>query len=336
MRIRWKRLLAGAAALGAAGLLYARFIERADVRLDRFTLRVDKPGLPPEGITILHLSDFHFRARERVQEIKLARLHRLLVKERYDLLLFTGDLIHDTAGLPAALAFLGTLHPRLGAFSCLGNRDYWESSLSMLLGDPDERIGKPLGMQLILAAQRLGEFLRRLWHNERWSLHFRSNDADALNVALAAHGFQPLVNRAAGVRAGDVDLWVAGVDDLNQGQPDLGKALADVPDGALLILLAHNPDSWLDPSADRADLILAGHTHGGQICLPGIGALYTQDTHLGRRRSAGWFERGKTCMFVSRGLGESFPLRFGAPLQAALIRLIPAVDISEAKERISS
>ena len=125
------------------------------------------------------------------------------------------------------------------------------------------------------------------------------------------------------VQAGEADLWVAGVDDLTQGQPDLGAAIADVPDGALLILLAHNPDSWLDPCADRADLVLAGHTHGGQMCLPWIGAVHTQDTHLTRRRPAGSFERDKTRMFVSRGLGESFPMRFGAPLQAALIRLVP-------------
>lgn len=315
-------LLGGAAVLGA-GLLYARFIERAHVRLDRFTLRLDKSGLPPEGITILHLSDGHFRARERVQAIKLARLDRLLADERYDLLLFTGDLVHNTAGLPVALAYLETLRPRLGAFSCLGNRDYWESSFSMLLGGPEERLGRPLGRRLVLAAQRLGAFLRRLWRNERWSLRLRSNDADALNAALAARGFQPLVNRAAHVRADGIDLWVAGVDDLNQGHPDLGQALAEAPAGALLILLAHNPDAWLDPRAGRADLVLAGHTHGGQLTLPGIGAFYSQGTHLGRRRPSGWFVRGKTRMFVSRGLGESFPLRLGAPPQAALIRLVP-------------
>ena len=105
------------------------------------------------------------------------------------------------------------------------------------------------------------------------------------------------------------------MDDLNQGQPDLAAALDGVPAGAPVILLAHNPDAWLDPAIARADLVLAGHTHGGQFRVPLIGALHTQGTYLSRQRPAGWFERGRSHMFVSRGLGESFPvpLRRAAP-----------------------
>jgi predicted MPP superfamily phosphohydrolase len=78
----------------------------------------------------------------------------------------------------------------------------------------------------------------------------------------------------------------------------------------------------LEPEVERADLILSGHTHGGQIRLPLLGAAHTQGTHLTRRQAAGWFRRGQTRMFVTRGLGESIPLRFGVPPQAALIRLV--------------
>jgi predicted MPP superfamily phosphohydrolase len=323
MRVHWKQALAGAAGLGALAAVYARFIEPGQMYLDRFTVTVEQHGLPPEGITLLHLSDLHCRARDAVQMAMLARLRRLLAAERYDLLMVTGDLIHNAAGLPAALAFLATLHPRLGAFSCPGNRDYWESSFSVLLGQPAERAGKPRAAQIAAAARRLGEFLSRMLRNERWLLHIHSNDVDALHAALSAQGIQPLVNRAAHLCAGGADLWIAGVDDLTQGQPDLPAALADVPEGALTVLLAHNPDTWLDPDATRAALVLAGHTHGGQLRLPGLGALYSQGSHLPRRRPAGWFQRGGTRMFVSRGLGQSFPFRFGAPPQAALIRLMP-------------
>ena len=114
-----------------------------------------------------------------------------------------------------------------------------------------------------------------------------------------------------------------GLDDLTEGKPDLPAALADVPQGAPLILLAHNPDVWLDPGVERVDLVLSGHTHGGQVHLPGVGAAHTQGTHLSRRRPAGWFERGpSTRMFVTRGLGESIPLRFGARPQVALIHIL--------------
>ena len=122
-----KWLLAAGLGLGTLGFLYARFFEPQRVSLDRYVVPVGWPGLPPEGVTILHLSDLHWRAGGAVQAAKLARIRRLLAGETYDLLVLTGDLIHDDAGLPAALAFITTLHPRLAAFSCPGNRDYWQS-----------------------------------------------------------------------------------------------------------------------------------------------------------------------------------------------------------------
>ncbi len=316
-------------ALGAAGgLLYAHFIERSHVRLDRFTIEVDRAGLrpdglPPDGIVILHLSDLHCRAAERVQAIKLARLRRLLAAEQYDLLAFTGDLIHDMTGLPKALAFLGELHPGLGAFSVPGNRDYWVSGFRALWGGGEERAGRSVWLQLKGTVRRVRSYFHRLSRNQFSGLQLHRNDISAMHAALADMGVQPLVNQARHVQQAGVDLWVAGVDDLYCGHADLAAALAGVPAGALLILLAHNPDVWLDARAQRADLILAGHTHGGQLRLPGLGALYRQGTHLGRRRAAGWFRQGETRLFVSRGLGESFPLRFGAPLQAVLIRVLP-------------
>ena len=71
------------------------------------------------------------------------------------------------------------------------------------------------------------------------------------------------------------------------------------------------------------DLQLSGHTHGGQVRLPGLGAIHTQGTHLRRSQAAGWFTRGATRMFVTRGIGESLPLRLAAPPQAAVIRVVP-------------
>ena len=143
---------------------------------------------------------------------------------------------------------------------------------------------------------------------------------------------------------------------MTQGQPNIVQALAGVPLDAPLVLLAHNPDIWLGPSvaervvpvapgpvapgplARRADLILSGHTHGGQINLPVIGAWYRQGTRVGRHKPAGWFVDGSSRMFVSRGLGESFPFRFGAPPEAALIRLVPkgvGAEPIESRRRVS-
>ena len=308
----------------AALALYAHRVERARVSLDRFTVPIDSPGIPETGLTILHLSDFHFRACDPVQELRLARLRTLLAGARYDLVAFTGDLIHNRIGASRALAFLAELHPRLGAFSVPGNRDYCESSFKAVFATPEERRSLSTGAWMRLTLRKMRRTLHMFAANQRAALRFRTNDVPALHEALRAQGVEPLVNTAVHIAGPDFDLWLAGVDDLTQGCPDLASALASVPHCALLVLLAHNPDIWLDASARRADLILSGHTHGGQLRLPILGAWYRQGTHLSRCRPAGWFEADGRRMFVSRGLGESFPFRLGAPPQAALIRLVRA------------
>ena len=92
-------------ALGAGALagLYATRVERARVQLSRYEVVLDVPGLPSDGLTILHLSDFHFRAGGAVQARKIERLLAALAHETYDVVALTGDLIHDRAGFAAAL-----------------------------------------------------------------------------------------------------------------------------------------------------------------------------------------------------------------------------------------
>ena len=267
--------------------------------------------------------------------------------ERYDIVALTGDLVHDAAGFPEALALIESLRPRLGAFSCPGNHDYaeysvwgvfghtWESSAGSdgtlpADGQSSAWSGAPARARAAVSAlnvaaemvRKLADFVRKVLRNELVRLPVAFNDVPAMHAALAARGVQPLVNRAAHVQADGLDLWIAGADDLTEGRPDLAAAFAEVPDDAPLILLAHNPDIWLDRRIGAADLVLSGHTHGGQIRLPWIGAAHTQGTHLTRQRPAGWFERPGTRMFVSRGLGESIPLRFGVRPQVALIRVV--------------
>jgi hypothetical protein len=317
---------AAAACFAAGAALYALFVERTRVQLEHFTVSAAGPGLPPEGITILHLSDFHFRADGRVQARKIAQVRRLITHLQYDLVALTGDLIHDAAGFAQALDLIGSLSPRLGAFACPGNHDYSEYSAWGIFGHTwreGEHGGRAARLDVIDAVCRLCDFARKVLRNELVRLPVAFNDVAAMNAQLRACGFTPLVNEAVRVQAADADFWVAGVDDLTEGRPDLTAALAGVPEGSQLLLLAHNPDIWLDPLVERAGLVLSGHTHGGQVRLPVIGAAHTQGTHLSRRRPAGWFRRGGTYMFVSRGLGESIPLRFGVRPQIAFIRWVP-------------
>jgi uncharacterized protein len=324
MRPLTKGLLFGTIGAAAALAFYARYIERARVQLDRFIVPVDKLGIPPQGLTILHLSDLHLRKGGTVQACKLDSLRRLLIDEQYDVLALTGDLIHDQPGLATALSFIAELRPRLGGFSCLGNHDYWESSLWGIFGKRPENAGPWRPADIVEAARKLWGFVGKVLRNERVYARVAAHDVPAMLAGLQALGVQPLVNASTRLRANSVDLWIAGVDDLSQGMPDLQETLLDVPLGAPLLLLAHNPDTWLESGVERADLVLSGHTHGGQVRLPGLGSIHTQGTYLPRRHAAGWFERGSTRMFVTRGVGESLPLRLGASPQAALIRLVPA------------
>ncbi len=152
------------------------------------------------------------------------------------------------------------------------------------------------------------------------------NNVTALEAELCARGFQLLHNRYIRLthpEAG-VDLYLAGVDDVTEGIPELWRALADIPYDAPTVLLSHNPDILVDPGIQQVDLVLSGHTHGGQIVLPFLGAIHTQTEHLHRRDVSGYLRRGKTQVYITRGIGEGIPLRFGAAPQVTLLTLLPA------------
>ncbi len=106
---------------------------------------------------------------------------------------------------------------------------------------------------------------------------------------------------------------------MTEGKPELRSALAEVPYDAPTILLSHNPDILQEPEIDQVDLVLAGHTHGGQVVLPWIGAAHTQSTFLRRAEVAGHLRRGKTQIYITRGIGEGIPVRLGAAPQITLI-----------------
>lgn len=105
----------------------------------------------------------------------------------------------------------------------------------------------------------------------------------------------------------DVGPFVlAGTDDYWMESYELGKTLSDIPDGKPVVLLTHNPDAIMDDRTHRADLILSGHTHGGQVRLPFIGAVSPIPNELGRKYDRGTFALPKeTTLIVSHGVGES-------------------------------
>lgn len=152
---------------------------------------------------------------------------------------------------------------------------------------------------------------RTTWHTNGQTISNGAADS-AIQTAIAA---------ASKAASEPVDIYLAGVDDWAMGRPNMAKAIRGIPAEAPLILLSHNPDIIEDSNFNRADLVISGHTHGGQLVVPFWGPAHTQSAQLGRHEVAGYTRRGKTQIYISRGLGEGIPLRFMAHPQITLITI---------------
>ena len=139
--------------------------------------------------------------------------------------------------------------------------------------------------------------------------------------AVHATPITDLTNRSVRVTAGGDELWLCGVDDLWWGKPDLAAALSGVPAGAAVVLLAHNPDFAEARPEPRVGLMLSGHTHGGQVYVPGLGAGW-MPSRFGDKYRGGLVQGPGHQVFVSRGLGEAgVPLRLNCPPEINVLTL---------------
>jgi len=135
---------------------------------------------------------------------------------------------------------------------------------------------------------------------------------------LEEQGVEVLLNRGRRLSRGGATLWLAGVDDLLAGEPDLEAALDGCWPGEPIVLLAHHPDFFEEAADVGVDLQLSGHTHGGQILI--FGQTPLRHTHEGYW--AGRFERDGAQLYVGRGVGVSLiPVRIGAPAEIAIVTL---------------
>jgi predicted MPP superfamily phosphohydrolase len=139
---------------------------------------------------------------------------------------------------------------------------------------------------------------------------------------LEAMGIRMLMNECETIERGDQRIYLAGVDDAHFFRADnIEKAAADIPDGEVSILLSHTPEIYRQAAHAGFDLILSGHTHGGQICLPG-GIPITLDSVLPRRMGSGSWRYNDMVGYTSLGAGTSIvPVRLNCPPEITLHHL---------------
>lgn len=173
----------------------------------------------------------------------------------------------------------------------------WHADLQVL-----DRLQAPLGRYAVLGG-----------HDYRF-------DAERVVHRLEHLGWRVLRNEAVPLHEG---LWLVGLDD-NSRLPlrdDLDVATRDVPPGAATVVLAHSPDAVLDARPRGLGLVLSGHTHGGQVRLPFWGSLL-RVTDLDNRYDQGLSRHGDTWLYVSRGVGSTWRLRFLCRPDVAVLTLV--------------
>jgi predicted MPP superfamily phosphohydrolase len=148
--------------------------------------------------------------------------------------------------------------------------------------------------------------------------HFWGRDIGLWEAFLGEQGVEVLMNRGVRVTRGADTMWIAGVDDLTEGTPDLRAAVDGAREDEPVVLVAHHPDFFFEAAAVDVDLTLSGHTHGGQVSFLG----WTPVKHSKFGWNEGHHELEGAQLYVSRGVGVTFlPLRIGATPEVPLLTL---------------
>lgn len=170
------------------------------------------------------------------------------------------------------------------------------------------------------AARALGRLRARLGIFAVLGNHDFRVSADEMTHALCAQHIRVLRNSHYPLPSGRGALWILGVDDLWGAFDDLESAMDAVPSRDPKILLCHNPLAIGDAARLGIDLMLSGHTHGGQVRLPLLRSLYR--SKIGERFIDGWNQLGDTQIYVSRGIGKVVvPVRLACPPEIACLCL---------------
>lgn len=219
-------------------------------------------------LSILHLSDTHLC---RGDEDKAAFLQQV-TSHQYDMVVITGDIFENESGLQYASSLLAKA-PRLGAYAVLGNHDYYAYNLFH---------------------KTVGQVIRRF---ERPS---NRRDVSSFITALETSGYTVLRNQL--VSMPEENIALIGIDYPGINEDELNTLVDKVKAQELLLAIFHLPKNLGLLSQGKIKLALGGHTHGGQVRVPGYGAILTR-SEMSRHEACGLIWRDNTAFHISRGIG---------------------------------
>ncbi|MEX2421597.1 MAG: metallophosphoesterase [Actinomycetota bacterium] len=279
--------------VGVSCVAYA-LVERTAFRLVRRGLAI-LPADGPETLSVLHLSDLHFVRRDRRKAAFLGSLPQA------DVTVVTGDFLAEPEAVETVVAAVRSVRGRLASWFVLGSNDYYVP-----------RPSNPF-RYFVPSPRRRPRFAR----SGRWR---------EMREQLLADGWRDLTNVREQIELDGLPVELLGLDDTHIARQDLRLVPRTAPD-RFGIAVMHSPDSAPEVVACGYTFAVAGHTHGGQVRLPFVGALVT-NSHLPRRLVSGLIRMGSSFVHVSPGLGTGkyAPIRFLCRPEATLLELrrVPA------------
>jgi predicted MPP superfamily phosphohydrolase len=281
------RIVAAALVAGLACVAYGVFVERTWFRLRRYRVAI-LPADGPETLTVLHLSDLHL-VRDDDRKVRF-----LASLPHSDVTVVTGDFLAEPEAVERAVVAVRPVRGRLASWFVLGSNDYYAP--------------RPLNY---LAYFRRTRKVRRA----------AAGRSAELVAGLLADGWEDLTNVRRDAVLDGLPIELLGLDDAHIGRHDLRVAPRRAED-RFGVAVMHSPDSVPETAACGYELIVAGHTHGGQVRLPVVGALVTNSS-MPRRLVSGLMRVGTSIVHVSPGLGTSkfAPFRFLCRPEATVLEL---------------
>jgi len=281
------RIVIAVLVLGVCCVLWGIFVERRRYRLVRHRLDI-LPATAASPLTVLHLSDLHFVRRDPGKAAFLASLPAA------DVTVITGDFLAEPEAVETTVAAVHAVRGRLASWFVLGSNDYF--------------VPRPLNYLAYFRGKRKPRRAER------------GRAADLVSQ-LRADGWDDLTNVRRDIDINGVPMELLGLDDAHIAWHDLRVAPRRSPDRFGFAVM-HSPDSAPETAALGYDFMVAGHTHGGQVCIPLVGALVT-NCSLPARLVSGVIRVGDAVVSVSPGLGTSkyAPFRFFCRPEATLLEL---------------